>query len=107
VTRPRIWVLLALALQPVLLAAAASPSVVTQIGRSFSMREIRIKRGDVVRFTNADEFIHQIYVRSAAFNFASSEQEPGTNVDVRFPSPGSFDVRCEIHPRMLLTVAVD
>ena len=95
------------ALHPVLLAAAASPTVVTQVGRAFSVREVRLRRGDVVRFSNADEFIHQIYVRSPTFSFASSEQEPGTNVDVRFPTPGSFEVRCEIHPRMLLNVSVE
>jgi plastocyanin len=100
-------VLAALIVQPVLLAAAASPVIVTQIGRAFSEHELRIRRGDIVRFSNADEFLHQIYVRAAAFGFSSSEQEPGRDVDVRFPVAGSFDVRCEIHPRMLLHVTVE
>jgi plastocyanin len=46
-------------------------------------------------------------VRASAFSFVSNEQEPGRNVDVRFPVAGTFEVRCEIHPRMLLTVTVE
>jgi plastocyanin len=96
-----------LMLAPLLLAAASGPVVVNQVGRAFSVRELHVKRGETVRFNNADEFLHQIYVRATTFNFASSEQEPGGYVDIRFTALGSFDVRCEIHPRMLLKVSVE
>jgi len=38
--------------------------------------------------------------------FDSDEQAPGDIVDVKFPNSGEFDVRCGIHPRMLLHVSV-
>ena len=91
---------------PAVLAAAASPTVVSQLRRAFSVRQISIKRGDVIRFENADEFLHHVYVRSPAFSFNSGEQEPGRSIEIGFPVTGSFDVRCEVHPRMLLTVSV-
>lgn len=106
-SRARISLIAALVLQPALLAVAATPLVITQAGKAFSVKDIQIKRGDVVRFSNVDEFLHHIYVRSPTFNFNSGEQEPGRNVDVQFPANGRFEVRCEIHPRMLLTVSVE
>ena len=102
-----VCLLLAVSVQPALLAKAAGSFLVTQSGRAFSVPEIRIKRGDTIHFTNADEFLHQIYVKSPTFNFASDEQDTGQAVDIRFPESGTFQVRCEIHPKMLLTVKVD
>ena len=89
------------------LALAAAPVIVTQSGRAFSVRELHIRAGDVVRFVNADEFLHHVYVSASNFAFDSGEQEPGKDVDVRFPTSGQFEVRCQIHPRMKLTVTVD
>ncbi|GAC1347688.1 MAG: hypothetical protein NVSMB18_33460 [Acetobacteraceae bacterium] len=105
--RARAALLATLAAAPLSIALAAAPVVVNQLGRAFSVRDLTIKRGDVVRFSNIDEFLHQIYIRSPNFTFSSTEQERGQNVDVQFPTAGRFDVRCEIHPRMLLAVTVE
>ncbi len=106
-TRLRIGLAVAGALAPAMLAWAASPIVVNQNHRSFSVRELSIKRGDVIRFSNADEFLHHVYVRSPAFSFNSGEQPPGRDVDVPFTAAGTFEVRCEVHPKMLMTVSVN
>lgn len=105
----RRWGLLA-ALASVLCAGvawAAQEVVVTQANRSFSVREVRVARGGSIRFLNADEFLHQVFVNSAPFSFTSAEQEPGRVLDVRFPVRGVFSVRCEIHPKMALAVTVE
>ncbi len=99
--------LIAFAVQPAVYGWAAQSLVVTQVGRAFSIRDARIKRGETLHFTNADEFLHQLYVRSAQFSFTSDEQEPGRSVEIRFPTPGQFSVRCEIHPKMALAVTVE
>lgn len=101
--RMRALAVLALA---VILGAAGSLQIVSQRSRNFSQREISVGQGETVRFSNEDEFLHQIYVTSATFNYESAEQEPGKTVDVRFPVSGTFKVRCEIHPKMALTVTV-
>ena len=88
------------------LAVAGGLSVVSQKSRAFAMRDLQISRGDTVRFTNDDAFLHQVFVRSASMNYESAEQEPGQAVDVVFSAAGTFEVRCEIHPKMLLNVAV-
>lgn len=79
---------------------------VVQRDRAFGISAIEIAAGDVVHFTNDDEFIHQISVRSPKFSFESAEQQPGEAVDVRFPNTGTFSVICEIHPKMHLAVTV-
>jgi plastocyanin len=87
-------------------AAAANVSLVSQNGRKFSLDALQIMGGDVVRFTNDDKFVHQIYVASPSLSYESNEQPPGTNVEISFSTAGTFDVRCHIHPKMLLKVDV-
>lgn len=84
-------------------AWAAEIYEIVQKNRMFHTKEIDIARGAVVRFINADAFLHQIYVKSPDFSFESDEQAPGKNIDVKFPA-GTFEVRCRIHPKMLLVV---
>ncbi len=101
----------ALAATAVVVAAPLSPAragrtvVVAQEHRRFAVDTLTISRGDIVRFLNADEFLHQIYIKAIGFS-APSGEEPGQQIDVAFPTSGTFEVRCEIHPRMLLTVTV-
>lgn len=83
---------------------AATVHNVTQKNRSFAASEIKIAPGDSVAFGNDDEFLHQIYI--ASLNFDSAEQRRGETISVTFPRPGTFAVRCHIHPKMLLTVHV-
>ena len=88
-------------------AIAATVATVSQRGRAFSVAAIHVHRGDSIHFTNDDTFDHHIYVESPGFKFSSPEQEPGAATDVPFPVSGTFDVQCEIHPRMHLAVTVD
>ena len=65
-----------------------------------------MERGETVRFTNEDDFPHQIAVRGAGYEFASDLQAPGEVVEVAPPSAGAFEVRCGVHPRMRMTIHV-
>jgi plastocyanin len=102
--RPTIVAAVALAAST---AFAATFHTVSQKGRNFSPGQIVIARGDSVRITNEDEFLHQIYVDSKDMSFDSAEQRPGQAIDVNFPQAGTFPVRCHIHPKMLLSVRVE
>ena len=105
--RMRTAICAALVIFPSVVALAAAPVVVNQFHRAFSQREVHIQRGSTIRFANVDEFLHQLYVDSKTFKFSSNEQPPGQTVDVTFPSSGTFEVKCEIHPKMLLNVIVE
>jgi plastocyanin len=85
---------------------AATLYHVAQRNRAFSVNDITIGAGDSIAFGNEDEFIHQIYVDSKDLSVDSREQYPGETITVRFPSGGTFPVRCHIHPKMLLLVHV-
>jgi plastocyanin len=85
-------------------ALAADPGhTVSQKGRAFRPAEVTINRGEALAFTNEDSFIHQIYVDGL---FDSEEKAPGEILSETFPSAGTFQVRCHIHPTMRMTVRV-
>ena len=88
------------------MAWAATTHRIIQNDRAFDISEIAIAAGDSLLFTNEDPFLHQIYVKSPTMTFESDEQPPGQSVEVRFPTVGTFTVRCHIHPKMSLAVTV-
>jgi plastocyanin len=98
--------LAAAALVTELVSASGQPVVVTQKNRAFAPSAVTIERGGTLRFTNEDDYLHQVYVSGPRFRFDSSEQSPGQLVDVSFPQSGQFDVICGIHPKMRLQVDV-
>ena len=87
-------------------AFADDGHTIVQAGRAFHPGEVTIGRGETLVFSNRDEFIHQIYVKSDAMTYDSDEQPPGQDVKLAFPTAGTFEVRCHIHPKMALTVHV-
>ena len=87
-------------------ARADDSHTIVQMSRSFHPGEITISHGEPLTFSNRDDFIHQIYVKSDSMSFDSNEQPPGQTVSVSFPTAGTFEVRCHIHPKMSLTVHV-
>ena len=93
-------------LAPFAAFAADEAHTIVQKGRAFHPGEITINRGESLTFTNNDEFIHQIYVAGDGFGFDSDEKNPGENITETFTAPGTFEVRCHIHPKMRLLVHV-
>ena len=89
-----------------LMALAAQSHRIVQRGRAFTVAEVSIAAGDTLEFSNDDDFIHQIYIQSPQLSLDSPEQEPGQVITVKFPVAGHFEVRCHIHPKMLLRVDV-
>ncbi|HEV2673149.1 MAG TPA: cupredoxin domain-containing protein [Aliidongia sp.] len=87
-------------------AFAAETLVISQKKRTFNPSEIEIHKGDTLHIANDDQFTHQVFVDNAGFKFESAETDPGTSVDIRFTTSGSFDVFCHIHPKMKLHVTV-
>jgi plastocyanin len=87
-------------------SAEDATNTIVQNGRAFHPAEITIPAGSTLDFSNQDEFIHQIYVDTKDFDYDSAEQSPGVVFHITFPDPGTYFVRCHIHPKMLLTVHV-
>jgi plastocyanin len=96
--------LIALAALPAF--AADEAHTIVQKGRAFHPGEVTIARGESLTFTNADDFIHQIYSQGSSFSFDSDEKNPGENITETFTAAGTFEVHCHIHPKMKLVVHV-
>ncbi len=97
-------ILLALALVLAPAMAQADNRIIVQKGRAFQPKDVALKKGDTITFTNNDEFIHQMYSEG---NFDSDERNPGQTLTEDFSRAGTFEVRCHIHPKMKLVVRVD
>jgi plastocyanin len=87
-------------------ALASETHRVSQKNRAFAVKEIVVAAGDVVEFTNDDEFIHQIYAKASDFDFDTDESLPGDTIPITFTKSGVFEVHCHIHPKMILVVTV-
>ena len=87
-------------------ALAGQAHTVIQKDLAFQVKQIDIAAGDAVQFSNEDQFLHQIYVASGGLDFDSREQPPGDVITINFPNPGTFEIRCHIHPKMSLVVNV-
>lgn len=82
-------------------------ATVSQKSRVFSPRAVTAAPGDTVVFVNDDgDLLHHVYSDDPRFAFDTGEQPAGVRSPVRFTAPGVFDVRCRIHPRMLVQVTV-
>ncbi len=66
--------------------------------------ELTIKKGQTVTFKNEDNVAHNVFSKGAKFNLKI--QAPGEQKSFAFDEPGIHEVRCAIHPKMMLKVKV-
>lgn len=88
-------------------SAAAQVVEVGQRDKQFTVDEVTIKVGDVVRFTNEDPFFHNVFSLSDAALFDLGSFPQGEHRDVTFDQSGVVEVECAIHPTMKMTVNVE
>lgn len=93
-------------------AALATPAVaaehlVSQKGKAFSTKKIKIKVGDSVKFVNDDPFSHNVFSLSSTKSFDLGSYPQGGSRNVTFDKPGTVEVECAIHPDMALTIEVE
>ena len=86
---------------------AATTHIVDQSKLQFSVSELRIKKGDTVKFMNSDRPAHNILVTDGTKVLSSGLQQPGEPFEVPFTREGTFPVTCGIHPKMHMTIEVD
>jgi plastocyanin len=87
-------------------ASGAGDHTVTQKDFAFSTKEVRVRAGERINFINADPVPHNVYSLTKGLEFEIRSQMPGKSDSVPFPSVGTAEVRCAIHPKMKLTVHV-
>jgi cytochrome c peroxidase len=88
-------------------AAWAGTLIVDQKNLKFSVRELKIAKGDSVEFTNSDDTSHNITITGQGFTANSGLQAPGQPFKAPFVKAGVYKVSCGIHPNMRMTVIVE
>ena len=72
---------------------------------SYSPRELKIKKGDAVTWTNADERDHTVTADDGSFK--SGKLGDGATFKQKFDKAGRYKYHCDYHPRMKATVVVE
>lgn len=86
--------------------AAAAEHVVSQKGKSFSVKKLAVNVGDSVRFVNDDPFAHNVFSLSDVKSFDLGSYAQGLSKSVLMDKSGIVDVECAVHPDMKMTIEV-
>ena len=79
---------------------------VNQANKAFDPGAVTVKTGDTVDFANGDTVAHNVYTRGTPQDFSLGVIKPGDDKKVTFSTPGTYEVKCAIHPGMKMTVTV-
>lgn len=85
----------------------ASELVVSQKGKEFFPKEIKVKVGQKLTFMNDDKVAHNVFSKAVGNDFNLKIQKPGDVGEAVFKAEGELEVRCAIHPKMILKVKVE
>jgi plastocyanin len=71
----------------------------------YEPKEIKIKKGDTVVWTNGDDRDHTVTADDGSF--ASKKIASRDTFERKFAKAGKFKYHCDYHPRMKATVVVE
>lgn len=98
----------ATALLSLALTAHAGEITVDQVKERFDRDGLTMKVGDTVTFTNSDPVKHNLTMVTPDEDSKDLGMEaPGTKVSYVPGKPGTYDVRCSIHPKMKMKIKVE
>ena len=95
----------------ILLALLLAPSVLAKDHKvaikdvKFTPKELKVKKGDTVTWTNSDERDHTVTADDKSFD--SGNVGDGNSFRQKFEKPGKYKYHCEYHPRMKATIVVE
>ncbi len=87
-------------------AQAQTDIIISQKNRTYAPGAVEISAGQSLKIVNDDIFLHHAFVKSKDMTFDSGSMEEGESARVTFPVPGTFHLKCAIHPKMNLDVTV-
>ena len=86
---------------------AFADTTVTQSHTTFDVDSASVKVGESIIFTNKDDVTHNIQVVNGDGDTDDKGlQKPGQDIKETFAKAGDYKIRCAIHPKMKMTVAV-
>jgi amicyanin len=86
-------------------APASADEVAVKIGNfTFGQRELKVKAGTTVTWTNEDDIPHTVVSQN---NFRSKVLDTDGKYSFTFTTPGTYKYFCSLHPHMTGTVIVE
>lgn len=87
-------------------SAQAAEHEIAQRNKAFTVKALKIKKGDTVSFPNQDPFFHNVFSLSPTKSFDLGSYPKGETKKIVFDKAGKIDVECAIHPNMQMTIEV-
>jgi plastocyanin len=87
------------------LTSAQQPAAVRIADFSFSPKDITVRTGTTVTWTNEGRAPHTVTADEDSFD--SKRMNSGATFSVTFDTPGTFEYHCDIHPSMTGEVTVE
>lgn len=98
---------------PILLALSATTTAhakdsytIKQQDHQFSELFIKVKSEDVIKFVNLDSVDHRLIFRHKGQQEQLKAITPGSSQEITFSHAGIYDVQCQHHPEMKLTIFI-
>ena len=88
------------------LSASAAEFEVAQKNKAFTVKSLKIKKGDTVSFPNQDPFFHNVFSLSPTKTFDLGSYAKGETKKIVFDKAGKVEVECAIHPNMQMIIEV-
>jgi plastocyanin len=100
-------IFMTLILSVVTFPAYAAETVIDQENLKFVPNAVTINVGDSIRFTNSDRFYHDVTI----INPDGTSSDKGLvnykeEFAISFAKPGTYKVRCRLHPAMSAVITV-
>ena len=100
-------ILITLILSVVIFPAYAAETAIDQKNHKFVPNSVTINVGDSIRFTNSDRFYHDVTIvnpdgTSSDKGLVNYKEE----FAISFEKPGTYKVRCRLHPTMSAVIIV-
>lgn len=87
-------------------AQSKTEIVISQKNRTYAPGAVTIQKGESVKILNDDFFLHHAFIDSDDMEFDSGSMDEGESATIKFSTPGVYNVKCAIHPKMNLEVTV-
>lgn len=88
-----------------------SPNTVTIENMGFTEKEVKIKAGDSVTWTNKDDIAHNVHFRAGPAKGTPQAQgkmlSKGNTYTVKFNTAGEYNYVCTPHPPMKAKIVVE
>jgi plastocyanin len=88
-------------------AGSAGGDTVSLAGSAFSPSELTIPAGTTVTFTDTANHTVTEGADGEAVDDPIVDEDGGSDIEVTFDEPGTYNITCKIHPNMNMTITVE